>query len=70
MAEEVQHLQPVPVSWRANIAAARVQGIAPAEPAPKRPAVVIAHIEQETPAQHPLAVYEQLLDRIVQGAAT
>lgn len=68
--EEVQHLQPIPVPWRANIAAARVQGIVPAEPAPKRPAVVIAHIEQETPAQHPLAVYEQLLDRIVQGAAT
>ena len=33
----------------------------------RRPAAVIAHIAQATPAQHPLALYEQLLTHIGQG---
>jgi transposase len=72
--EEQSHLQPIPAPWRGAIAAARPQGkaiiaAAQAEPVAARPAVVMAHIEQATPEQHPLAVYGQLLDRITQGAA-
>jgi len=66
--QELPHLQPLPAPWRGQIAAARP----PDKPAaltaaPVRPAMVIAHLAQATPAQHPLAVYEQLLAAIGQG---
>lgn len=63
LAEEV--LQPIPAPWRGDIRAARPLPTAEvsAEPA-VRPVVVIEHIAQATPAQHPLAVYERLLKQI------
>ena len=33
-----------------------------------RPAAVVGHMAQALPLQHPLAVYEQLLSQIGQGA--
>lgn len=68
LAKEAPHLQPLPAPWRGDIAAARPQDKAPVAPAP-RPAVVIEHIAEPAPAQHPLAVYEQLLINVKQGVA-
>ena len=69
--QERVHLQLIPAPWRADIAAARPQAMAvtgtPATPV--RPAAVAQHMAQEVPLQHPLAVYEQLLLQITQGAA-
>ena len=69
--QERAHLQLIPAPWRADIAAARPQAMAvtgtPATPA--RPPAVARHMAQEVPLQHPLAVYEQLLLQITQGAA-
>lgn len=69
--QERAHLQLIPAPWRADIAAARPQAMAvtgtPATPV--RPAAVAQHMAQEVPLQHPLAVYEQLLPQITQGAA-
>lgn len=60
--EEVKHLQPLATPWRGDIAAARPQAREPAPPAPtSRPAVVVAHLAEPVPMQHPLAVYDQLL---------
>ena len=69
--QERAHLQSIPAPWRADIAAARPQALAvPGTPAtPVRPATVVQHMAQELPMQHPLAVYEQLLLQITQGAA-
>jgi hypothetical protein len=69
--EEQPHLQPIPVPWCGANAAARPQGnaitaTAQAEPVAAHLVVVITHIEQATPEQHPLAVYSHLLDRITQ----
>ncbi|MHB8265862.1 MAG: IS21 family transposase [Acidithiobacillus ferrivorans] len=56
-------LQPLPSPWRGDIRAARPQhGVAVDVTA--RPVVVIERIAQVLPAQHPLAVYERLLDQI------
>ena len=63
---EWPHLQPIAPPWRAEMAAARPQ-VKPAAVLARRPAAVIAHIAQATPAQHPLALYEQLLTHIGQG---
>ena len=60
--EEQAALQAIPPAWRGDIAAARPQPVAPAaSAATPRPVVVIEHLAAVTPAQHPLAVYEQLL---------
>jgi hypothetical protein len=67
--EEQTTLQPLPPVWRGDIAAARPQVMADAAPSPQpsgtpRPANVLAHIEASQPAQHPLAIYAQLLDTL------
>jgi transposase len=64
-------LQPIPAPWRADIAAARPLGMQAmaVTNAPVRPAAVVQHMAQAVPMQHPLAVYEQLLCQIRQGAA-
>ena len=66
--EEVPYLQPLPAPWRGDIAAARPQEKASAAPTP-RPAIVVERIAEPTPAQHPLAVYDQLLISVRQGVA-
>ena len=74
--EERSALQALAPAWRGDVAAARPQ--AKAEPQAKtqathspfdlqpdttpRPVVVQAHIEAEQPVQHPLEIYEQLLN--------
>jgi transposase len=58
-----EHLQGLPAPWRGDIRAARPQSEA-AVTTVGRPARVIEHMAQETPAQHPLAVYEDLLDAL------
>ena len=55
-------LQPLPSPWRGDIGAARPQCDITAA-LTERPVVVIERIAQAIPAQHPLAVYEQLLDQ-------
>ena len=76
--QERAALQAIAAPWRGDIAAARptqatamqapdAPGDAPANLA--RPAAVAVHIAQAVPMQHPLAVYEQLLSQITQGAA-
>ena len=68
--QERSGLQALPAAWRADIAAARpLQAQAPSAPARPVHAVVVAgRMAQEVPQQHPLAVYEQLLVQIKQGA--
>jgi transposase len=68
MAAEVPHLQALAAPWRGDIAAARPQVVAPEPPVP-RPAVVLERIAEAAPAQHPLAVYDQLLMNVQQGVA-
>jgi hypothetical protein len=65
MAMEVLHLQALAAPWRGDIAAARAQAEAPAP----RPAIVVERLAEAAPAQHPLAVYEQLLMNVKQGVA-
>ena len=74
--QERPYLQLIAAPWRADIAAARplgaqATGTAALEVPAKlvRPAVVAEHMAQVLPMQHPLAVYEQLLSQITQGAA-
>jgi transposase len=64
--QEAPHLQPLATPWRGDIAAARPQDKTSAPP-PLRPAVVAERIVEPAPAQHPLAVYEQLLINVTQG---
>ncbi|MHB8474143.1 MAG: IS21 family transposase [Gammaproteobacteria bacterium] len=56
-------LQPLPSPWRGNIGAARPQREVTVVLA-ERPVVVIERIALALPAQHPLAVYERLLDQL------
>jgi transposase len=65
---EVKHLQALPAPWRANIAAARPEA-ATAPPAAPRPAAVVSRIAQPSPLQHPLHVYDALLERVAEGVA-
>lgn len=58
-----EHLQSLPSPWRGDIPAARPQRAAVAA-LMERPVAVIERIAQVSPAQHPLAVYGQLLDQI------
>ncbi len=61
-------LQPVPAPWRGDIRAARPHQCDAMNPVAAeqsaRPVAVIERIAQPSPAQHPLAVYEQLLEQI------
>lgn len=61
-----EHLQSLPGPWCGDIPAARPQREV-ATPSAQRPLVIIERIAQHTPAQHPLAVYERLLDQIRDG---
>lgn len=56
-------LQPLPSPWRGDILAARPQRGVAAKPL-ARPVVVVERIAQVLPPQHPLVVYERLLDQI------
>ena len=56
-------LQPVPSPWRGDIRAARPHREEEVKLA-ERPVVVAERIAQVSPAQHPLAIYEQLLTLI------
>ena len=59
---QTECLQTIPSPWRGDIRAARPQH----EPATiARPVTVIEQIAQVTPPQHPLAVYERLLEQAV-----
>lgn len=64
---ERPHLQALAVPWCGDIAAARPQVQAVEVSAP-RPAIVLERLAGVPPAQHPLAVYEQLLFNVRQGA--
>lgn len=64
--KEQPYLQALAVPWRGDIAAARPQPQTVDVPAP-RPAIVMERLAETTPAQHPLAVYEQLLFNVRQG---
>jgi hypothetical protein len=65
--DEVKHLQPLPLPWRADIAAARPQGPV-AELAPAvRPASVAEHLDADLPTQRSLAAYEQVIALIREG---
>jgi transposase len=61
--DEQRHLQALPPPWRGDIAAARpaVASLPSDEAQRARTVAVSAQIASPTPAQHPLAVYEQLL---------
>ena len=59
-----EDLQDLPAPWRGNISAARPQSNVSSTTA-ERPVIVIERLEQETPLQHPLAVYERLLDTAI-----
>ena len=65
---EVRYLQALALPWRADIAAARAPIASPSVAAP-RPAVVVSRIAQPLPVQHPLDVYDALLERVAEGAA-
>jgi transposase len=57
--EERAALQAQPPAWRGNVAAARPRLAEASSTA--RPASVLTHLEAAQPAQHPLAIYDQLL---------
>jgi len=61
LAQEQAHLQPLPAPWRADVAGARPHNDLACVQTAARPIQVLEQIEQTLPAQHPLAVYEQLL---------
>lgn len=61
---QAECLQAIPSPWRGDIRAARPQ-LADALAAMDRPVTVIEQIAQATPPQHPLAVYERLLEQAV-----
>lgn len=63
-----ERLQGIPTPWRGDIGAARPQSAGASRPA-ERPVTVIEHIAQATPPQHPLAVYERLLEQARNGQA-
>lgn len=69
--EESAYLQPLPPPWRGEIRAARATTSASvttdAVCDTPRPAIVLEHLEVTVPVQHPLAVYDQLLERVIQG---
>ena len=61
---QAECLQTIPSPWRGDIRAARPQSTDAPAPMP-RPVTVIEQIAQATPPQHPLAVYERLLEQAV-----
>jgi transposase len=58
-----ERLKKIAIPWRGDISAARPQSAGTGMPA-QQPATVIEQIAQAAPSQHPLAVYERLLDQI------
>ena len=65
---QAECLQAIPSPWRGDIRAARphlTDAPAPAPAPMSRPASVIEQIALATPPQHPLAVYERLLEQAV-----
>lgn len=62
--QEQAHLQAIPAAWRGDIAAARPLTATPTESdqCNARPSTVAECIATPLPTQHPLAVYEQLLE--------
>jgi transposase len=64
LAQERAALQALPPVWRGDIAGARPQPAGEPAPSPVRPSVVTAHLAVAHPAQHPLAVYDQLLEAL------
>lgn len=60
-------LQAIPAPWSGKVAAARPQPKQPDRGTPERPVAVLAHLEQGTPAQHPLAIYAKLLEQVQQN---
>ena len=61
--QEQAHLQAIPAAWRGDIAAARplTATTTASDQSKVRPVTVVEGIATPLPAQHPLAVYEQLL---------
>jgi hypothetical protein len=71
--QERASLQAIAFPWRGDMAAARpaqatVMAAANTPAKPVRLAAVAEYMAQALPMQHPLAVYEQLLSQITQGA--
>jgi len=64
LAAERAALQPLAPPWRGDIEGARPQAAAAQQEAPTRPPGVRAHLETAQPAQHPLAIYDQLLQTL------
>jgi transposase len=63
--EERPQLQATPAPWRGDIAGARPRSRpSDEEQTAERPPVVVELLQAATPAQHPLAVYEQLLEQL------
>lgn len=62
-------LQPIPSPWRGDIRTARPQREVTTGEQAARPVVVIERIAQVLPAQHPLAVYERLLEQALNEQA-
>ncbi len=60
--EERPHLQALPPPWRGDIAGARPRPPSAGAQSRERPPVVVERMRAETPTQHPLAVYQQLLE--------
>lgn len=64
LAAEQAALQVLPPPWRGDIEGARPQAEAQQHDEHVRPPGVRAHLETAQPAQHPLAIYDQLLQTL------
>lgn len=67
LAAEQAALQALAPPWRGGIEGARPQAEVAHDEGPARPPAVRAHLETEQPAQHPLAVYDALLQTLQQA---
>jgi transposase len=67
LAAEQAALQALAPPWRGDIEGARPQAEGAHGEGPARPPSVRAHLETEQPAQHPLAVYDALLQTLQQA---
>jgi transposase len=67
LAAEQAALQALAPPWRGDIEGARPQAEVAHDEGPARPPAVRAHLETEQPAQHPLAVYDALLQTLQQA---
>src|SRR5260363_268824 len=64
--EERLSLQPIPAPWRGELCAARPHLAKRDQPTPRR-AVVSQRLEQPTPVQHQLAIYDRLFEQCKPG---